>query len=148
MKTFLKNLVKKVRPGRILRLQIFLGTLVGGSLAYLLINLVHLHSTYQQTGSLQAMWQAEWKSGQVLVDMLRTGLFQLFLLILGWSAFFRLRVTELSNLRLKRSETKYRSIINHAGEAIFLLDHASRVLEWNKAAEELFGLPRRTVLNK
>jgi len=69
-------------------------------------------------------------------------------LILGWSAFFRLRVTELGNLRLKRSETKYRSIINHAGEAIFLLDHAGKVLEWNKAAEELFSLPRRNVLNR
>ncbi len=144
----MKSPAKWLRPGRILRLQIFLGTLVGGSLAYILINLFELHGTYQETGSLQALWQAEWKSGQVLTEMLRTGLFQLFVLILGWSAFFRLRVTELSNLRLKRSETKYRSIINHAGEAIFLLDHAGRVLEWNKAAEELFRLPRRNALNR
>jgi PAS domain S-box-containing protein len=144
----MKSRQKFLRPGRILRLQIFLGTLVGGSLAYLLINLVELNHTYQQTGSLQAMWQAEWKSGQVLADMLWTGLFQLFVLILGWSAFFRLRVTELSNLRLKRSESKYRNIINHAGEAIFLLDRDGRVLEWNKGAENLFRLPRRTVLNR
>lgn len=144
----MKSPAKFFRPGRILRLQIFLGTLVGGSLAYILINLFELHDTYQQTGSLQAMWQAEWKSGAVLTDMLWTGLFQLFVLILGWSAFFRLRVTELSNLRLKRSESKYRSIINHAGEAIFLLDADGRVLEWNKGAEKLFHLPRRNVLNR
>jgi two-component system NtrC family sensor kinase len=139
---------KWMRPGRILRLQIFRGTLVGGSLAYILINLFELHVTYQETGSLQALWQAEWKSGLVLSEMLQSGLFQLFLLILGWSALFRLRVTELGNLRLKRSETKYRGIINHAGEAIFLLDNAGRILEWNKAAEELFHLPRRNVLNR
>jgi PAS domain S-box-containing protein len=144
----MKILAKWLRPGRILRLQIILGTLGGGALAYILINLFELHSTYLQTGSLQAMWQAEWKSGQVLTEMLQTGLFQLILLILGWSAFLRLRVTELGNLRLKRSETKYRSIINHAGEAIFLLDHAGKVLEWNKGAEELFHLPRRNVLNR
>ncbi len=142
------NLPKWLRPGRILRLQIFRGTLVGGSLAYILINLFELHVTYQETGSLQALWQAEWKSGLVLSEMLQSGLFQLFVLILGWSALFRLRVTELGNLRLKRSETKYRSIINHAGEAIFLLDHAGRILEWNKAAEILFHLPRRNVLNR
>jgi len=144
----MKITLKRLRPGRILRLQLFLGTLVGGSLAYILINLFELNNTYQQTGSLQAMWQAEWESGQVLIDMLWSGLFQLFVLVLGWSAFFRLRISELSNLRLKRSESKYRSIINHAGEAIFLLDAAGRVLEWNKAAEELFHLPRRNVLNK
>lgn len=144
----MKSWAKLLRPGRVVRLQIFLGILVGGSLAYILANLFELRYTYLETGSLKAMWQAEWKSGQVLTEMLRTGLFQLFLLILGWSAYFRLRVSELGNLRLKRSETKYRSIINHAGEAIFLVDHAGRVLEWNKAAENLFGLSRRNVLNR
>ncbi len=144
----MKSPAKLLRPGRALRLQIFLGTLVGGSLAYILINLFELRETYLQTGSLQAMLNDEWKSGQVLTDMLRTGLFQLFVIILGWSALFRLRVTEMGNLRLRRSEMKYRSIINHAGEAIFLLDGDGRVLEWNKGAENLFRLPRRNVLNK
>ncbi|MFT7698583.1 MAG: two-component system NtrC family sensor kinase, partial [Candidatus Krumholzibacteriia bacterium] len=50
------------------------------------------------------------------------------------------------SLRLRRSENKYRSIINHAGEAIFLLNHRGRVLEWNKMSEELFGLYRRHAL--
>lgn len=142
------KLPKFLRPGRILRLQIFLGTLVGGSLAYILINLFELRGSYQEAGSLPGMLQAEWQSGQVVTKMLRNGLFQLFVVVLGWSAFYRLRVVELGNLRLKRSESKYRSIINHAGEAIFLLDNAGRVLEWNKAAEDLFRLPRRNVLNK
>jgi PAS domain S-box-containing protein len=142
------KLPKFLRPGRILRLQLFLGTLVGGTLAYILISLFELRTTYLETGTLSAMWGAEWESGLVLTKMLRTGMFQLFVLILGWSAFYRLRMAELGNLRLKRSESKYRSIINHAGEAIFLLDNTGRILEWNKAAEDLFRLPRRNVLNK
>ncbi len=144
----MKSWTKWLRPGRVVRLQIFLGTLVGGSLAYILSNLFELHATFMETGSIKAMWQAQWKSGQVLTEMLGTGLFQLFVLILGWSAFYRMRMTELGNLRLKRSETKYRSIINHAGEAIFLLDDSGKVLEWNKAAEKLFGLHRRNVMNR
>ena len=66
------TLPKWLRPGRILRLQIFRGTLVGGSLAYILINLFELHVVYQETGSLQGLWQAEWKSGLVLTDMLQS----------------------------------------------------------------------------
>ena len=58
-----------LRPGRALRLQILLGTLVGASLAYILINLFEMTSTYQQTGSLKELWRAEWKSGVVLEVM-------------------------------------------------------------------------------
>jgi PAS domain S-box-containing protein len=147
-KTFSKIFGKWFRPGRALRLQVFLGTLVGASLAYILINVVELTTAYQETGSLRELWRAEWKSGLVVTEILKRGPFQLFLLILGWSSFFRMRIMEMGNLRLKRSEAKYRSIINHAGEAIFLLDSEGRVLEWNKAAETLFHLPRRNVLNK
>ena len=94
------------------------------------------------------MWHEEWESGKAITSIIFTGPFQLFLLALGWGAFFRMRVGEMGNIRLRRSEAKYRSIINHAGEAIFLLDSEGRVLEWNKAAEELFGIYRRHVLNR
>ena len=49
-------------------------------------------------------------------------------------------------LRLKGSELKYRNIINHAGEAIFLLDNDGVIQEWNKSAEALFAVPRRDAL--
>jgi PAS domain S-box-containing protein len=147
-KTINKILGQGYAPGKALGLQIFLGTLVGASLAYLLINLVELTTTYRETGSLRELWRTEWKSGAVVTEILSRGPFQLFVLILGWSSFFRIRIMAMGSQRLKRSEAKYRSIINHAGEAIFLLDDDGRVLEWNKGAETLFHLPRRSVLNK
>ena len=78
--------------------------------------------------------------------MFNGGVFQFLFLVVGWSAYFRLRLRELGQLRLRRSEQKYRNIINHAGEAIFLLDDDGRVLEWNKKSEDLFHQPRRNVL--
>ncbi|MFO7609133.1 MAG: ATP-binding protein, partial [Candidatus Krumholzibacteriia bacterium] len=73
---------------------------------------------------------------------------QFFVLVLGWSSYLRLRMNELAGLRLRRSEAKYRNIINHAGEAIFLLDEDGCVQEWNKMAEQLFHLPRRNALGR
>jgi len=72
----------------------------------------------------------------------------LLFVVVGWGfwAIFRRRLYD--ELRLRRSERKYRDIINHAGEAIFLLDGSGCVLEWNKAAESLFAAPRRNVLGK
>jgi PAS domain S-box-containing protein len=67
---------------------------------------------------------------------------------LGWSIWVLGRRRQLDQLRLRRSERRYRDIINHAGEAIFLLDGDGNVLEWNKAAEHLFAEPRRNVLNR
>ena len=142
------NVRKWRRPGRALRLQVFLGALIGATMAFVLLNLYELNTTYQQTGNLGAMWHEEWESGRAITSIIFTGPFQLFLLALGWGAFVRMRVGEMGNIRLRRSEAKYRSIINHAGEAIFLLDSEGRVLEWNKAAEELFGIYRRHVLNR
>jgi PAS domain S-box-containing protein len=144
----MKKWRKWLRPGRALKLQVFLAVLIGATLAYLLLNLFELNATYSATGSLSGMWFQEWDSGQAITSIIYKGAFQLFLLALGWGAFFRMRVSEMGNIRLRRSEAKYRSIINHAGEAIFLLDSRGAVLEWNKAAEELFNLPRRSVLNK
>ena len=66
----------------------------------------------------------------------------------SWLAWFQVRQRERARERVLRSEQKYRTIINHAGEAIFLLDSAGIVLEWNKTAEQLFGAPRRAVLGK
>ncbi len=137
---------RRFSTGRVLKLRLILATLVLGSVTYLVYNLYRLTLDFQATGSLVALIQYEWGAGAIVTKTLKAGSFQLFILILGWSMFFRLRVGELANLRLRRSEHKYRSIINHAGEAIFLLDHQGRVLEWNKMSEEVFGLYRRHAL--
>jgi len=70
----------------------------------------------------------------------------LLFIAVGWGIWWLYRRRHLDQLRLRRSEMKYRNIINHAGEAIFMLDTDGTVLEWNKAAEGLFGAPRRNVL--
>jgi PAS domain S-box-containing protein len=103
---------------------------------------------YKETGSWSILWQREWRSGHALTDLIGDRLFQFLVVAVGWSSFLRLRMSELANLRLRRSEVKYRSIINHAGEAIFLLDEAGRVQEWNKMAERLFRTPRRNALGR
>jgi len=137
---------RRFAVGRILKLRLILGVLVTGTFSYFGYNLARLVFDFQHTGSWRGLWEYEWASGVVVTDVLGSGSFQFLVLILGWSMFFRLRVTELGHLRLRRSEHKYRSIINHAGEAIFLLDHRGRVLEWNKQAEKLFGVYRRRAL--
>ena len=74
--------------------------------------------------------------------------FLLTIVVASWLAWFQVRQRERARDRLLRSEQKYRTIINHAGEAIFLLDPTGTVLEWNKTAEQLFGVPRRATLGK
>jgi len=77
-----------------------------------------------------------------------SGLFLLLILLASWIAWFQLRARERDQHRLRRSEHRYRTIINHAGEAIFLLDGEGLIHEWNKQAERLFGVARRAVLGK
>lgn len=141
-------IAERLAVGRILKLRLILAILFVGSVAYLGYNLFSLSLDYQKTGSLSALWHYEWESGNILTAMLKEGTFQFLMLVLGWSMFFRLQIEELGHLRLRRSEQKYRSIINHAGEAIFLLNDKGRVLEWNKKAEKLFGVYRRHALNE
>jgi len=143
-----KFLEKRLAIGRILKLRLILGFLLAGSAVYISYNLYRLGAAFRHTGSLLALWHYEWQSGAIITTLFNEGSFQFFVLILGWSMFFRLRVNELGHLRLRRSEQKYRQIINNAGEAIFLLDNQGRVLEWNKKAEKLFGVYRRHALNE
>ncbi len=138
----------KQRGNRVLRLRVIMGILAVGSVAYISSNLLKLTADFQSTGSWAEFWQVEWKSGRVFFEVLRSGLFQFFVLILGWSGYLRFRQREITNIRLLRSEQKFRAIINHAGEAVFLLDTEGRVREWNKAAEQLFHTSRRQVLNR
>ncbi len=139
---------KFYRFPRVKRLRFLLGILVMASAFLLVLNLVDLANILQKYGSWEALWQDKWHAGSGVTGVLGSSLFHLVLLLVGWGIWFRLRRRELDQIRLRRSEQKYRNIINHAGEAIFLLDAEGKVQEWNKAAERLFGAPRRAVLNK
>lgn len=88
--------------------------------------------------------QSEHSVQQIVI----TGALHLLTLAAAAVIWFTLRGRERDQERLQRSEQKHRTIINHAGEAIFLLDGAGTIREWNKAAEQLFGAARRTVLGK
>jgi signal transduction histidine kinase len=134
--------------GRVLLMRLLLWALVVASAAFIVVTLARLSDDYAAAGSLRGLWQAEWRNGEALRRVFGGGVFQFLFLVVGWSAWFRLRLRELGQLRLRRSEQKYRNIINHAGEAIFLLDADGRVLEWNKKSEDLFHQPRRNVLGR
>ena len=137
-----------LRLGRVRQLRLFGVVLAIASSAFLLDSFVHLDRMYKETGSWSVLWQREWRNGHALTDLVGDRLFQFLVIAVGWSSFLRLRMSELAHLRLRRSEVKYRSIINHAGEAIFLLDEAGLVQEWNKMAERLFRTPRRNALGR
>ncbi|MBD3221743.1 PAS domain S-box protein [bacterium] len=127
-----KNILK---TKRIPRLRLLLVVLIVISTGLLVINLIDILSASAGGGtSLQFLWT--------------TGALHLLILLAAWIVWFTLRARERDQRRLRRSEHQHRTIINHAGEAIFLLDHQGRVREWNKAAEKLFGVPRRDVLGR
>jgi PAS domain S-box-containing protein len=68
------------------------------------------------------------------------------LLIGFWAAWYVSRERLHYEKQLEQSYERYRSILNHMPEAVILLDEKHRVLEWNEAAEHLFGFPRAEVL--
>ncbi len=70
------------------------------------------------------------------------------LLIGFWAAWFVLRERRLHEDHLQESYEHYRSILNNMPEAVALLDENYRVVEWNAAAEKLFGFNRRQALGQ
>jgi PAS domain S-box-containing protein len=50
--------------------------------------------------------------------------------------------------RLTETENQFRSVVQTAGSAIFVLSSKYRILEWNEQAEHLYGFSRQEVLNK
>jgi two-component system, NtrC family, sensor kinase len=127
----------KLRGLRFARLRLLLVALIVLSTGLLVINLVELIGRTQD---------AEAAAGRYSTQIISTVALHLLTLLAVWAVWFSLRAREADQRRLRRSEQKHRSIINHAGEAIFLLDSAGRIQEWNKMAEQLFGAARRSVL--
>jgi len=50
--------------------------------------------------------------------------------------------------RLAETENRFRTVVQTAGSAIFVLSSENRILEWNEQAEYLYGWQRQEVLNK
>lgn len=122
-----------------MRTRVLLVALILLSFSLLAINLVDLTGAGEQlrTGDRPLRYH-------VVITITLHGLTVLAV----WAVWFSLRQRARDQRRLWRSEQKHRSIINHAGEAVFLLDAEGRVSEWNKAAERLFGAARRSVLGR
>ncbi len=64
----------------------------------------------------------------------------------GWVMGFFFLIQDITERRraeedLRRSEEKYRALLARAADAIVLTDPDGRILEANRKAEELFGLP-------
>jgi len=55
---------------------------------------------------------------------------------------------KLVRQRLTETENRFRSVVQTAGSAIFVLSPEHRILEWNEQAEHLYGRQRQEVLNK
>ena len=63
-----------------------------------------------------------------------------------WAAWFVWRERRRQEEELKLSYEHYRSILNHMPEAVALFDESYQVVEWNEAAERLFGFDRQQAL--
>ena len=89
----LTNVYKPIRRrfdvGRILKLRLILGALLLGTLVYLGYNLYSLTHGFRETGSWSALWRQEWESGASIAAIAKSGILQLFVLILGWNMFFQ-----------------------------------------------------------
>ncbi len=70
------------------------------------------------------------------------------LLVGTWAAWFVLRERRRYEEQLEQSYQHYRSILNHMPEAVTLVDEDLRVVEWNDAAEHLFGFDRQQILGQ
>ncbi len=90
----------------------------------------------ESTGAAQQM--------QVLRIMMGWETVGALVLLLAWGmGVFRRRRTDLS---LRVSEEKFRSIVEQSRDGITLLDERGRIIEWNRAQERITGLKAQDVL--
>jgi len=146
MRRLRKILTLRLGPGE--RLNLLLALLVVASAAAGIAVVVDFVRVLGREESLAGALREALSAERSLWPLLASPYLHGALLGAGWLFYLGRRRRQLEQIRLRRSEQKYRNIINHAGEAIFLLDARGRVLEWNKAAEALFDEPRRNVLGR
>lgn len=68
------------------------------------------------------------------------------LLLAFWAAWFVLRERLTAEKQLRRSHARYQKLLQVDPSAMALCDSSLRVLEWNAAAERLFGFSAEEVL--
>ena len=64
---------------------------------------------------------------------------------------YQKRLAELVEERsqqLQESEDRFRSLVEHSSDAILLTDEQGVLIEWNPAAERIFGIPRSEAIGK
>lgn len=54
----------------------------------------------------------------------------------------------ISNIQITESEEKYRNFVEYSLDAFVLTDESGNIVEWNKAQEELSGIPNEYALGK
>ncbi|MBI1749318.1 MAG: PAS domain S-box protein [Acidobacteria bacterium] len=64
------------------------------------------------------------------------------LLLAFWAAWYVLRQRRRTEEELRRSRERYRGLLEVSPGAVALYDAALRVIEWNAAAERLYGLSK------
>jgi len=62
-----------------------------------------------------------------------------------WAAWFVTRQRRIAEVELRKSHERYRGLLEASPGAVVLYDHHLRVLEWNAAAERLYGWTRAQV---
>ncbi len=76
------------------------------------------------------------------------GIFGLGLLgtifIVGW--LINRQISEPLMLELRDSEERTRSIVDHALDAVVVMDDRGRIIDWNPQAEQIFGWTRKAIL--
>jgi len=147
MRRLFKRLRVRFRTAQ--QLNLLLVLLMAATILLFGLCLEDLVGHFQRSGAWRTgLWPEISFDRSELLALFGSRLFLAFVVLLGWSFWYGERRRHLDQIRLRRSEQNYRNIINHAGEAIFLLDGDGKVLEWNKAAEQLFREPRRAVLGR
>lgn len=70
------------------------------------------------------------------------------ILLATWAAWFVTRQRRIAEAQLRKSNERYRGLLEASPEAVVLYDHDLRVLEWNASAERLYGWTRDDVFNR
>src|SRR5512140_917528 len=68
------------------------------------------------------------------------------LLLAAWAAWFVLSQRRTAEQALRHSHERYRGLLNASPGAVVLYDSSLRVVEWNAAAERLYGYAREEIV--
>ncbi|MDH5387663.1 MAG: transporter substrate-binding domain-containing protein [Gammaproteobacteria bacterium] len=90
------------------------------------------------------------KTDYTITILVGVGLLLILLLILLWNHRLRkeIEIRHKAEEALKKSESRYRSLINSAGNTIAVIDLEGRFTQFNHAAEQLTGYKSEEIIGK